>query len=630
MLHFDYETVVDGRKLARPVNYAMVRIVPPEGVTVDAKRRPYLIIDPRAGHGPGIGGFKDDSQVGVALREGHPVYFVIFFRDPEPGQTLLDVCEAEKSVREEGARAAPGEPQAGDRRQLPGRLGGDDARGRGPGRHRADRDQRRTDVLLGRRLPGRPWRQPDALRGRHAGRHLARVADLGLGRRHLRRCRPGAELREQQPREHVLGQVLPPVRERRHRAAALPRVRALVGWLLPDEPGRDRVDHAQSLRRQQALDRRHSRAGRQVLRPARHQGADHPVRVDGRRHHAAAAGVQLGGRRVRLHRGDQGARAGDRRTAAQEHRPPGHLRVRQGGEEGTRADRLGAEVGRDAAARPLWHGNRRAQESHGRRRIRGAVPRAPARGSAEAPQPARAAGREAVRSRGRALGVQPKRLRALRAAVRPGTGQRGHREALAAVPSAALPALGALRPQPVAGVARPCGADRQGAAAGDGCRQPRPEGREDGVGSDQRVARLLSGDPRRDQRGAVLPDVRQRVLPVPRRPARSRGPRRGNRGGAARPAVRQGSAGVDRARAGFPKRWPASVRCSPGGALRCRSRASRSSRSSPPSTAISCRTSSPTSGGASVASRTSSSATSPTRRSPRCPGSCRRQATASG
>jgi len=96
VLHFDYEFVVDGRMLERPVNYALLRIVPPAGVTVDDKRRPYVIIDPRAGHGPGIGGFKDDSQVGVALRAGHPVYFVIFFRDPEPGQTLLDVCHAEQ------------------------------------------------------------------------------------------------------------------------------------------------------------------------------------------------------------------------------------------------------------------------------------------------------------------------------------------------------------------------------------------------------------------------------------------------------------------------------------------------------------------------------------------------------
>jgi pimeloyl-ACP methyl ester carboxylesterase len=97
LLHFEFETVLDGCTLDRPVNYALVRIVPPAGVNVDAKRRPYVVIDPRAGHGPGIGGFKDDSQVGVALREGHPVYFVIFHPEPEPGQTLLDVCAAEQA-----------------------------------------------------------------------------------------------------------------------------------------------------------------------------------------------------------------------------------------------------------------------------------------------------------------------------------------------------------------------------------------------------------------------------------------------------------------------------------------------------------------------------------------------------
>src|SRR5688572_17052637 len=96
VLHFEYELVVDGRRLERPVNYALVRITPPDGVSIDPKRRPYMIIDPRAGHGPGIGGFKDDSQVGVALREGHPVYFVIFFPEPEPQQTMADVCIAEQ------------------------------------------------------------------------------------------------------------------------------------------------------------------------------------------------------------------------------------------------------------------------------------------------------------------------------------------------------------------------------------------------------------------------------------------------------------------------------------------------------------------------------------------------------
>src|SRR5262245_60873799 len=97
VLHFDYEMMADARTFERPVNYALVRIRPPAGVSVDPTRRPYVIIDPRAGHGPGLGGFKDDSQVGVALRGGHPVYFVIFFSEPQPGQTLLDVCQAERS-----------------------------------------------------------------------------------------------------------------------------------------------------------------------------------------------------------------------------------------------------------------------------------------------------------------------------------------------------------------------------------------------------------------------------------------------------------------------------------------------------------------------------------------------------
>ena len=92
VLGFPYEMVVDGRRLERRSNYAMVRILPPDGSLPDPKRRPYLIIDPRAGQAAGIGGSKADSQVGVALRTGHPVYFAIFFPHPEPGQTLADVC----------------------------------------------------------------------------------------------------------------------------------------------------------------------------------------------------------------------------------------------------------------------------------------------------------------------------------------------------------------------------------------------------------------------------------------------------------------------------------------------------------------------------------------------------------
>ena len=95
VLHYAYEMIADARGYERPANYALVRIIPPKGVVVDNDKRPFVIVDPRAGHGPGIGGFKDDSEVGVTLRAGHPVYFVIFFPEPEPGQTLADVTDAE-------------------------------------------------------------------------------------------------------------------------------------------------------------------------------------------------------------------------------------------------------------------------------------------------------------------------------------------------------------------------------------------------------------------------------------------------------------------------------------------------------------------------------------------------------
>src|SRR5258708_6266784 len=78
VLDYQIEPVVDGRKLDRPVNYGLVRVVPPAGVQIDLTKRPFVVVDPRAGHGPGIGGFKADSEIGVALKAGHPCYFVGF------------------------------------------------------------------------------------------------------------------------------------------------------------------------------------------------------------------------------------------------------------------------------------------------------------------------------------------------------------------------------------------------------------------------------------------------------------------------------------------------------------------------------------------------------------------------
>ncbi|KRB62178.1 hypothetical protein ASE04_20120 [Rhizobium sp. Root708] len=95
VLSFMPEIVLDGRTLDRPVNYALVRIVPPAGVDVDQTRRPFVVVDPRAGHGPGIGGFKADSEIGVALKAGHPCYFIGFLPQPVAGQTIEDIALAE-------------------------------------------------------------------------------------------------------------------------------------------------------------------------------------------------------------------------------------------------------------------------------------------------------------------------------------------------------------------------------------------------------------------------------------------------------------------------------------------------------------------------------------------------------
>ena len=100
VLDYKAELVLDGRRLERPVNYLLARILPPEGVEIDPRKRPFVIVDPRAGHGPGIGGFKADSEIGVAMKAGHAAYFIGFLPDPMPGQTILDITDAEATFLE--------------------------------------------------------------------------------------------------------------------------------------------------------------------------------------------------------------------------------------------------------------------------------------------------------------------------------------------------------------------------------------------------------------------------------------------------------------------------------------------------------------------------------------------------
>jgi tellurite resistance protein/pimeloyl-ACP methyl ester carboxylesterase len=133
VLIFDYEMAMDGRTFDKPVNYSLLRILDRRGHKqkkesgpLDERRlthkgkavdpqgrpcRPIVVIDPRAGHGPGIGGSKLNSQIGEALVYGHPVYFIMFYTNPEPGQTIGRIQQAEIRFLEEVARRHPDAPK---------------------------------------------------------------------------------------------------------------------------------------------------------------------------------------------------------------------------------------------------------------------------------------------------------------------------------------------------------------------------------------------------------------------------------------------------------------------------------------------------------------------------------------
>ena len=112
VLTFQYETLLDGRHFDRPTNYALLRIttVGEEHAEdcIDETKPPVIVIDPRAGHGPGMGGFKRESEIGIALHEGYPVYFVTFFPAPSPHQRLVDVLHTLRRFVDEVMVRHPG------------------------------------------------------------------------------------------------------------------------------------------------------------------------------------------------------------------------------------------------------------------------------------------------------------------------------------------------------------------------------------------------------------------------------------------------------------------------------------------------------------------------------------------
>ena len=200
--------------------------------------------------------------MGVALRAGHPVYFVTFFPEPEPGQRLRDVAAAEAMFIEEVARRHP------EAQGKPCVVGNCQA-GWAVAALAAVRPEIMGPVILnGAPLSywsgaanQNPMRYAGGLLG---GKWLESLTcDLGNG------LFDGAHLvsnfENLDPANTLLEEVLQPLLQDRHRAAALPGVRNLVGRLLPDEPRGDRRHRLGVVHRQQAgsrADRARRRASR--------------------------------------------------------------------------------------------------------------------------------------------------------------------------------------------------------------------------------------------------------------------------------------------------------------------------------------------------------------------------------
>ena len=172
VLAFDYDMIIDGRKLDRPVNYALVRIHPPAGNDAAARGRPAL------GHHRSARRARQRHrrlQKQVRGRRRLTGWASGLFRHllsraragPDAGGRM----RGRSGVHAGGPRAPSAQPEAAGHRQLPGRLGGHDSRRHASRSDGPDRDRRRAAVLLGGR---------------------ERPQSVPLFRRRRRRRRPGS------------------------------------------------------------------------------------------------------------------------------------------------------------------------------------------------------------------------------------------------------------------------------------------------------------------------------------------------------------------------------------------------------------------------------------------------------
>ena len=90
----------------RPASYLLVRIEPPPGVRIDPQKQPFVVVDPRAGHGAGHRRLQGRQRARRRDARRAPAYFVGFAR-ADAGRTPSRTSCAPRRASSEGDRAAP-------------------------------------------------------------------------------------------------------------------------------------------------------------------------------------------------------------------------------------------------------------------------------------------------------------------------------------------------------------------------------------------------------------------------------------------------------------------------------------------------------------------------------------------
>ena len=301
VLSFDAELVLDGRTLREAGQLPAGAHQPAggrDGRSAEAARSWWSIRAP--GTGPGIGGFKADSEIGVAMQRRPSLLLRRLHARADAGPDDRGHHARRGGVPREGHRSCTPRPKASPASSATARPAGRCCWWRRSGPSCSARSS----------SPARRCRTGPACEGENPMRYTGGLAggswmtalagDLGNGKfdggmlvENFENLNPSNTL---WTKKYNLWSKVDTEGPRYH------RVREMVGR--PRQPQRrgDPVDRRPAVRRQPARHRRDRHPRRRAGRPAQHPLADRLLLLQGRQHHAAAAGAGLDRRPLRQRR----------------------------------------------------------------------------------------------------------------------------------------------------------------------------------------------------------------------------------------------------------------------------------------------------------------------------------------